>query len=107
METSARPTRGRQAAPTKPEINEALAGVRQEATAGNLYAMIALIFSAKFDEQTSTLKALRDDVSDLALTIKADSMRRLNAQLMGEFTGAIDSLRVAMLAAAETAAAKQ
>jgi hypothetical protein len=107
MNTSTRPARGRQAAPTKPEISNALFGIRQAATAGSLPAMIALVFVAKADEQAVALKALRDDVGGLALAFKAESMRRLNDRLHGEFAGALGELKTAMLAAVDAAAPKQ
>lgn len=105
MNTSTRPVRGRQATPTKPEISDALFGIRQAATAGSLHAMIAMVFVAKADEQTAALKALRDDVGGLELALKAESMRRLNDRLHGEFAGALGELKTAMLAAADKAAA--
>lgn len=105
MNTSTRPVRGRQATPTKPEISDALFGIRQAATAGSLHAMIAMVFVAKADEQTAALKALRDDVGGLELAFKAESMRRLNDRLHGEFASALGELKTAMLAAADKAAA--
>jgi hypothetical protein len=107
MNTSTRPLRGRQAAPTKPEVSDALFGIRQAAIDGSLPAMIALACIAKVDEQVAVLKALRDDVGDLALAFKAESMRSLNDRLHGEFTSAVDDLKAAMLTAAEAAPTQQ
>lgn len=106
MNTSTRPVRGRQAAPTKPEISDALFGIRQAATDGSLHAMITLVFVAKADEQAALLKALRDDVGDVARAFKAESMRRLNDRLHAEFTSAVSDLKAAMLAGADAASAQ-
>ena len=103
MEYSARPTRGRQAAPTKPEVNDALFGIRQAASDGNVMAMAALAFMAKFDEQAETLKALRDDLRELSLTVQADSMRRHCAQMNTDFKDTCNKVQADIFTAIDKA----
>lgn len=103
MEYSARPTRGRQAAPTKPEVNDALFGIRQAASTGSVLAMAALAFMAKFDEQAETLKAMRDELRDLSSTVRIDSMRRLSAQINTDFHATCDKVQADIFAAIDKA----
>lgn len=104
MDYSARPPRGRQVAPTKAEIHDALAGIRQAATAGNLSAMVALVSMAKADELAETLKALRDDLRDLSLTVQAESMFRRSAQINTDFHAACDKLKADLFTGLDEAA---
>ncbi|MFZ2320970.1 MAG: hypothetical protein WAW12_13995 [Pseudomonas sp.] len=104
MEYSERPTRGRQAAPTKPEVNDALFGIREAAITGNVLAMAALAFIAKFDEQAETLRSLRDDLRDLSLTVQADSRRHRSAQINNDLKGTCDKVKADIFAAIDKVA---
>lgn len=105
MDYANRPARGRQVNPTTQEVKRSIVGIRDAAAAGNLTATIALVMLEKADALTAELRAIKQAMQALEVTVTADASRRRNSQLASDFKVAIDELKAAMLAAADKAAA--